>query len=71
MGTMGPTGTLRVRDRRINGGDQETRSREGQRGVGWRGGLAWASRSLAQCRLAVLDVNPDTADPRVAPLVSS
>jgi hypothetical protein len=36
LGTMGPTGMLRVRDRRINGGERETRSREGQRGAGWR-----------------------------------
>lgn len=68
---MGPTGMLRVRDRRINGGDQETRSREGQRGVEWRGKLDWASGSFAQCRLAGLDVNPDTADLCVATLVSS
>lgn len=46
LGTMGPTGMLRVRDRRINGGEQETGSREGQRGVKGRGERDWASAGL-------------------------
>lgn len=71
LGTMGPTGTLRIRDRRIDGGEQETRSREGQRGAEWREETDWASRSFTQYRLVVLDVNPDTADPCVAMLVWS
>lgn len=71
LGAVGPTGMLRIRDRRINGGEQETRSREGQRGTEWRGETDWASRSFTQCRLAVLDVNPDTADSCAAMLTWS